>query len=676
MKKRIFSLLIALVLCFSFLVGCGEDDGQQAKRGYDGTHDFTATETEEFMVQDGKTDYRILVSSNFDTHTKMASSELQTFFKQATGINLIIDFETGEGITHTADAKYISIGDTKMLESANFNGDDDPNNDYDKDKLTKDGVRILTKDKTVYLIGGSSAGDVNAVYDFLKVMFNYEYYYYDCWEIDEGVLNAKLYDFNVTDIPDIIHRSAGWSAISNSYDNFRYRSRHTMTDAMVAIGDIENGYSRVTFHNTSEILPPAAPTTEPEWLSDNGDQLCYTAHGDPDSYQRMVERTVKVVIDSLKAAKVGNNPHIKVFTISHEDNGAICGCAACQADKQKYGAASGSVILFLNNVMTLLHQKMDEAIAADPEEAKIWARKDLYCVYFAYGSFVKAPNCVFDEDLGKYVPVHEELIFHPNLGTYFAISNLDYTQDIYATVNDGPRKNMEVTFDIANIQVLWTYNVNFANYLEPVNSFNFFNTNGYSFLASGNAFFMYNQANFNQPGLTSFETLKVYLDSKCMWDSSLDTEVLTQNFFEAMYGEAKDIMFRLWHEEHSFCDLMRDQQGIREGYSFLTTTLRTEYWPAYTLIKWMDLCEEAMAVAEKAYKNSDPEKYKQVLHHIQIEYVMPCHFLAYLHKKDVIGQRWVDAAKFLKYTAADGLPTYCTGQGGVSLNADWRKLVV
>ena len=389
----------------------------------------------------------------------------------------------------------------------------------------------------------------------------------------------------------------------------------------------------------------------------------------------MVERTVKVVIDCLKKSQVGYKPNIKVFTISHEDNGAICGCAACLSEKTKYGAPSGSVILFLNNVMTLLHEKMDEALATDPEGAKSWVRKDMFCVYFAYGSFVKAPSCEYNEDLGKYVPVHEELTFHPNLGTYFAISNLDYANDIYYSSNNSARKNMEVTFDLANIQVLWCYNVNFSFYMEPVNSFNFFNTNGYSFLASGKAFYMYNQANFNQPGLTSFQTLKIYLDSKCLWDSSLDTEQLTLNYFDAMFGETKDIMMKLWNEERNYSDMLMDKTDQRKSFSFMRTVNRSEWWPAHMVIRWMAMCEEAMDIAEKAYKETDPEKYESILFHIQQEYVLPCYLLAYLHKKDVVGEKWVDAARFLKYTAAD-FPTYCINQSGSSLNTDWRRLVV
>ena len=638
---------------------------------------FTAPELEDYMVQDGKTDYRILIPANYDTNAKVASGELQTFFKQATGINLIVDFESGEGLTHNENLKYISIGDTKLLESANFNGDDNTENDYDKTVLTKDGVRILTKDKTVYLIGGGSQGNINAVYDFLAIMFNYEYYYHNCWEIDEGVLNAKLRDFNVTNIPDIKHRYTGWAAVVNSSNNMAYRMRASLSECLIPMGDIENGYPMAGFHNTNEILPKAVETNEGEWFSDNGDQLCYTAHGDPDSYQRMVERTVKVVIDCLKDYKVGLKPDYKFFSITHEDGGGTCTCAECQKQKETYGAASGSVIVFLNNVLTLLHEKMDQAIAENPEDAKTWARKDIYCVYFAYGGFIKAPSTEYNEELGKYVPLNQDVVFHPNLGVYFAINNLDYSNDIYDELNNYARNNMEILFDLANIMVLWTYGVNFSNYMEPVNTFKFFNTNGYSFLASGNAEYIFNQANWNRAGLTSFQTLKVYLDSKCLWDSSLDTEVLTEKYFEAMFGETKEIMMELWNAERHYDDMLHDRVDNRKKYAIMRTTNRSEWWPAYTLIKWMDYCERAMDLAEKAYKDSDPEKYEQILYHIEQEYVMPCHYLAYLHKKDVVGEKWVEAAKFLKYTAAEKHLAYCTSESGSdSLKPAWRALSV
>jgi hypothetical protein len=275
--------------------------------------------------------------------------------------------------------------------------------------------------------------------------------------------------------------------------------------------------------------------------------------------------------------------------------------------------------------------------------------------------------------LEKYVVDNEDVAFHPNVGAYFAINNINYYKSVYYSGNDAPRQNMEITYDIASSIALWTYEVNFGNYLEPVNSFNFFDTEGFQFLAASNPAYIYNQANFNKPGLTSFQTLKVYIASKCFWDSSLDVEQLTMQYFEAMFGEAKDIMIELWNQERLYNDMLIEKTGM--GYSFLRTSTRPEYWPPFTLIKWMDYCERAMAVIEKAYKATDPDKYEMIKYHIEQEYVMPCYYLAYYHKKEVIGTKWIEAAKFLKYASSAHL-TYCTNQSGTSLNADWANLQV
>ena len=63
MKKRIIALLLSMISVCSFAVGCKdkpEDSGEvKATQKYkytEGVHDFTAPETNEYMVQDGKSD--------------------------------------------------------------------------------------------------------------------------------------------------------------------------------------------------------------------------------------------------------------------------------------------------------------------------------------------------------------------------------------------------------------------------------------------------------------------------------------------------------------------------------------------------------------------------------------------------------------------------------------------
>ena len=54
----------------------------------------------------------------------------------------------------------------------------------------------------MYIVGGSDNGVLYGVYDFLKVNFGYEQYYKDCFDIDTGVTDLPLKNYNITDIPD------------------------------------------------------------------------------------------------------------------------------------------------------------------------------------------------------------------------------------------------------------------------------------------------------------------------------------------------------------------------------------------------------------------------------------------------------------------------------------------
>ena len=117
------------------------------------------------MVENGKSDYKILMPSNADSYLFVAESELKYFFEEATGVKLDTVFEPEGGLAHTAEGKYISLGETKMLESANV--------DVKKSMLGSQGVRIATKDKTIYMTGATTVGTLNSVYTLLQILFDY-----------------------------------------------------------------------------------------------------------------------------------------------------------------------------------------------------------------------------------------------------------------------------------------------------------------------------------------------------------------------------------------------------------------------------------------------------------------------------------------------------------------------
>lgn len=73
------------------------------------------------MVKDGKTSYKVVVPEIETQSVSYAKSELSRFFKEATGIDL--KFVKDTGLTHNAENRYISLGDTSLYKSLNRSDD-------------------------------------------------------------------------------------------------------------------------------------------------------------------------------------------------------------------------------------------------------------------------------------------------------------------------------------------------------------------------------------------------------------------------------------------------------------------------------------------------------------------------------------------------------------------------
>ena len=658
MKKRLISIICALTLCLSVLGGCGEETTNDGvtKVSFDGTHVFTATDTEDYIVKDGATDYSIVIpaADRVTKYAKKGATELITFFKQATGLTLNLIYEEGEGFTHDASKKYISIGYTKMFESSGLTAP--------ASVLKSQGARIVTLGKTIYMFGGGDQGNLYAVYDFLSLTLNYEYYHGDTWTIDEGVTELKLKNFDVTDVPDMEVRSTFWGYVSMNSD-YGYRFRAPSEAYIMPVGDVERGASRTTFHNTSEIFVNG----EKEWYSDNGEQLCYTAHGDDDSYERMVERGAYVLERSLIDYPREQYPNYKLFTISMEDNSGTCGCSACRAAKEKYTQDSGAVIKFCNDVMAAVNEWWDLP------ENEPYKRENFYLMFFAYGSFVNAPTVKNAE--GKYEPAHRDCALRDDVGAYLAANNINYFKSIYDEANATQRENVLAWFDIAPATFLWLYQINFSFYPSMFDTYRHFNAEGYNFYASGKPLIFQNQATFNAKDVTAFQGLNVYLESKLSWNSSLDSDELTENWFKAMFGAASDVMRRLFLEERVYTTSMYEKLGTLDSFSFLVTVNRSDCWPLPVLNRWLDLLDEAREINRQINYKNNPEAYELIETHIDKEFVFPGYCLLLCYSKEEAGPRFVETVKRFK-SKPDLFSGYVVDQSASRISSVWADLDV
>ena len=176
MNHRIKRILCVL-LCAALLAGltaCGREKGT------------TAT----YVVKNGVSPYRILIPEDASSQLRFAASDLQFFFKEATGANLEITTQA-----ENVKGKYLSIGETAVFKASGMR--------LEQSELGNDGYKLLTYGDAVVMAGLTDEASTYAVYGYIAAQFGLEIYGNDIWEITE-TKEAALADLDVTDVPDIL----------------------------------------------------------------------------------------------------------------------------------------------------------------------------------------------------------------------------------------------------------------------------------------------------------------------------------------------------------------------------------------------------------------------------------------------------------------------------------------
>jgi len=484
------------------------------------------------LVENGVTEYAIVLPDNADATLTLAGQELASFFAEATGATLNV---VSDGAYSDYDA-IISIGNTNAFAASGVT----------MGEMTSDGYHIERKNNAIYLNANTSQGCLYAVYGLLDELFEYEQYSADCYTI----LNrptVELYTIKVTENPDIAIRMPSNGAIINdSTLAARFEMKLGETDLFFNVGDYTNNKGETgnegwrVWHNALEILPVTYWTAQGKtnWFSNNKvngaiNQLCYTAHGNADDYTAMVDQIVVIMAQTLTSSQITSRPDALYVTLTSEDGNGVCTCSACTAAKAQYGSDAGAVIKLCNDV----RERMDEWMEANPRY-----KREVTLLFFAYNDYVTAPTAGTIE-------------MREDVGVMYAVSDyVNYYYDVYNTENDAFRTQFEAWSNLCAINnstfALWTYTKNFSAYMLRADVYGenaFFNENAYRYFAENGVDLWFNQGATNgTTTLSAFEKLNGYIDSQMMWDSNQSVEDLIDKWFNAMYGSAATYMRSLY----------------------------------------------------------------------------------------------------------------------------------
>lgn len=602
---------------------------------YNGTHIYTTSETNDYLVKAGQTDYKLVVPATPHETQDVATKEFTHLFKKATKINL--EVVTDDTVTDASTGKYISLGKTTLLANSGI--------DASFETLTEDGHTIVTKDDDIYLCGGREAGTVFSVYTFMNLTFNYEQYTYNRMDIDETA-EKKLLKYEVTDIPDFKTRAMASDVrtyTSSNYDEnmFAWRMGHRGKKANRGMyymrvhevtGDPSSKSSAST--NARRWFPEWLYKDEvgypesyhPKWFSDNGgEQLCFSAHGDPVEYEAMVNEAFEKVAWSLQYYNPQTAPNARIMTLTHMDNMQFCTCAKCHEISSYYGGSQAAVqVLFMND----LAERVDKLLE-DNKDAS-WYREDFKLLFFAYNHNY-APPAKYDPIKKEYAPIDEDVIVHDRVIAWFCRNcNGQAVFDEGVNIQEmGILKGWAAC--AKNIQY-WSYGASFRNYMYSLDSHNYTTSEQMAFWCNQSDVSWFNQLqDHGSCPNTSWNHLKLYIDSKMSWNTSLQQAELIEKYFRGVYKEAADTMLKLHGINRSYarniCIAEFQLQSAGDGSPEMG---KVEYWPIGLLETWIGLIDQALVDIE-IYKESDPTLYEQIAKNIELEGISYMYRLLDLH---------------------------------------------
>ncbi len=679
MKKILKTLILSLlVLIVAMTTACAKEEEPKDQTqlpnlpSYQGTHIYTAPEVEDgrYIVKDGEFLYTVVVPETATKKEQVAKEEFVVLLKRAIGVvaNTVVDTKITE---YNPNGKYISIGQTSLLEKAGIS--------IDRNALKTNGARIITKHDNIFLTGGIADGALNAVYDFFNICFDYEWYGKNNLYINDKITDLKLRNFDVTDIPDINTHQITYGLMSKASDSPTDLDKKALAspnvDANDIYQDIDYKSYRSRYNGKSNDLKNLFPTTgikskpgkadsngysqhsvlnifsaktakdlkdkgqisvdfDNRWLADSYDQICWTAHGDAESYKNMITFAVERCIGYLKANKTASSPSLTDIMFGVEDGGTVCRCGTdgagnitnqngCAAAEIRDGAHVGAAIRFVRQVYDRLKVWMET------EEAAPYRRETLRIVLFAYNDSAVAPThkndkgeWVVNEGLFEGMEQYRDTMFD-NLviwKTFSGASFFDVTSE-----NKIVEKVMD-EFDawaaIFDNVYAWNYAEFYRGHAYFMDYLSQWNSNMVQYYSSIGMEHMITELSSSGDSVTAWGDLYYYMITKLSWDGSLSSTELITKFMKAHYGPAAESMEKLYYaQKQHFQKIAFDYyiaSGMEQNISIGNTKWTAEQFP-YAVVKgFINYIDQAYADIEDV-KLVNPGMYDVYKDRISVE---------------------------------------------------------
>lgn len=587
--KKVLKSGISLILATSalFAVACSSEPASQLLPPYD-SREFT----EFVLAENGQTDYKIVIEEDATDLEEFAATELQYFFEEATGARLPVVYE--DEVTYSETAKVISIGDTTFQQAsgvtANFS------------ELGASGNKVVNKGSAIILTGAQKYGSMYAVYDFLKYMFNYEFYEKDTFTITKTD-KAYVPVINQTNIPSFDDfRFGDYSHYDNLGGDVRtaYRQRIHYIDDEVSIGG----------HIPSVLIPYETYGAEhPDWFSGSGDsewQLCYS---NEELLLEYVERHKQYILA---------NPNATIASMCDRDYNTWCGCDDCKAVMASYNLydSNGTLLMTCPEGITGIIFKSKAADLLDAWLAE--EHPDRHMTYYAHAYFKQRTPPVYTKADGSYQILTNGKADDPlktlNPNLQWQVAAIEANRNLSWEDNAAQGAELKKWSVVSTNVIVYEYPQDAANCLMPYDGIHVQVDNMRFAKSLGHKAYLF-QGNYNtQSG--GFYDLRKYVVSKISWNVNYDVDTLINNYMNACFGPAAEYMNELYMSMRARMAYLRENNNY--GGHCLGQNVKATNFPRALVLVWEDLTDKAYAAIDYL-KYESPEYYERLFRRIKIE---------------------------------------------------------
>ena len=588
LKKSILSIISCFLVLTTILGGCSKNGGKDAGivNNYEGkgTHITKISETENYLVKDSATDYKILLPSEPKDYERYSAELLNKYYNLSTGINFEIVYD--RDVNDSDTGKYISLGDTSLARKSGVS--------VSVDKFGSSGYRIFTKDDDVYITGSRSQlreGTYYGTLEFLEHTIDWAFYAMD--EIQYSVLSdIKFLNFDITEIPEFDNRRLRVKNLTDSYEYQRFLTLNIAEEERLPF----SGHSHFEVLNQNVYAPE-----HPDWYiwKDGTDythedafkngQLCI---GNEEMRKEFVSQLVKYFND---------NPEITFVHLGQQDNEIYCTGKYPNGEDKPCQCAewleetnySGALVKFTN----LVAREVTEIIQ------KTQPDRHLQFEMFAYLASMSPPARL---ENGVWVADSEDVIPDDNVIVQFTPLGANASQTIDHEANKTYYNYLLGWKSLTENISTWLYDVNFKtnvishkNWDTLLHDMRVFSEHGVT------RYYLQNMPHRIVPQMIE---MRLWVESKLMWNVSLDYNTLAHEFIENYYGSAAPFVKQAFDAMTTYYEDLRANKGV-SGTVFVNLN-KKELWSFGYVESIRQLFEQGFAAIKKI-QYSDSTAYEK-----------------------------------------------------------------